>query len=789
MNELFFKIIKNGLWLFLMLYAGALNAQIKVTGKVIDEQNLPIEFANAILLNQDTNEIITGTITGDNGNFTLTTDQTGKFILQISFVGFEDYIQTIDSTIHIGKIVLPENNLLAEVVVIGKRNVIERNADKLIFNVENSPVKSGYDGVEVLKRAPSIFIDGKENILIQNKPATVLINGRKLNISGDELASYLKSLDASNIKKIEIQTNASSEMDANVQGGVINIVLKEKRTGLFSQFKVYHTQRGSHPNFHSSGNFNYGTKKWNIYSNISFNDTEDSGKVISSTYFNNINRQLLETGGFLENAQRYTFTIGSTFQPAEKHEIGFELYTTKNNSTNKGNSEIDIYTDNFLLDKGITNTPRYRDTKYSNASINYSVKIDTLGGKISFIGDYASQNFNSGFDASTTYEQAYYDDISERSNTDASTNILSAQLDFNKRINKIGELSLGVKTITTNRKNKTIGENFVNGTYEMVEDRTNSYDFSENIFAGYFMLNRKIFKGVSLKFGLRVENTQVDGVNLLTNEPVTQNYLDYFPSVFLSKEIKNNQSISLNYNRRISRPSFSVLNPYVIKINDFSYQIGNPELKPQYFDNFEITYNVKRHSFSVFYNHTSNLISGVYFPVNEAIYYQSQNVGKGKIVGLDYSFGNNIKKWWYLKLGATLQNQNYYFFEQSFHSNTASFNISSDWKISESWSVYLSTYYSLPRIYSNLEVADLFRSDCMIEKSFFEKMLRLRFYVDDIFNTVRDKNRGFYDEFVYDFYQKRNTQTFTLWALFTIDTNSKIRKSKNKSSNDNKNRL
>ncbi len=773
----------------LLAFTNFVNAQITITGKVVDVQNQPIEFANVVLLKDENNEIVAGTITDEKGNFVIKTDKDGEFNLQISFVGFENYTMAISSTIDIGNIILISNNELDEVVVIARKSIIERKSDKLIFNVENSPVKSGFDGIEVLKRTPSIIIDGRDNILIQNKSATVLINGRKLNMSGEELANYLKSIDASNIKKIEIQTNASSEMDANVQGGVINLILKKKQIGLFAQFKAYQMQKGKHPNFYSSGNINYGTQKWNLYSTIVFNDAEDSGMVKSGTVYNQIERQIQENGDFLENSKRYTFIIGTTYQPSEKHDMGFELYASSSDNSNKSNSAISILDDGMLLDIGNTTTPRDKNVKYMNASINYSIKLDTLGGKIIFISDYAIQKFNSGFDATTTYQEAFYDDIIERSKTKSFTDILSAQIDFNKTIRKIGDFSTGIKFSTTNRENTTVGENFINGSYQVALERTNAFDFTENIYASYFSLSRTILKGFNLKLGLRVENTQIKGINVLTNTPVSQDYTNYFPSFFISKELKSDQSISFNYNSRISRPAFSILNPYVIKINDFSYQIGNPDLKPQYISNFEFAYNLKQHSLSLYYNQVSNLISGIYFPVNEAIYYQSQNIGKSKIVGLDYNFSKNIKKWWYFKVGTTLQNQIYILPGITNNYNTFSIYVNNDWNISNSWSVNLSAYYSSPRIYGYLEVADYFIANFMVQKSFLKEKLKVRFYVGDLFNTARDKNSGFYDDFVYNFYQKRNTQSFTLWVLFTMDSRNKITNKRTKSSNTNKGRL
>ncbi len=306
------------IFLFLLTLASFVNAQIIVTGKVIDNTNEPIEFANVILLDKEYSNIIIGTITDKNGTFAMTTDQKGKFNLQISFVGFEDYKTNINKSIDLGTVTLKSSNELDEVVITARKNIIERKADK-------------------------------------------------------------------------------------------------------------------------------------------------------------------------------------------------------------GSSEIDIFENNVLLDNGFTTNPRNRNTKYINTSINYSVKIDTLGGKLSFIGDYATQSFENAFDATTTYEQNYYYDILERSKTNASTDIMSAQVDFNKTINKIGDLSSGIKITTTNRDNKTIGEHFVNGDYQIADDRTNAYDFTENIYAAYFSVSRKIFNDINLKLGLRVENTTIEGINLLNNAPASQN--------------------------------------------------------------------------------------------------------------------------------------------------------------------------------------------------------------------------------------------------------------------------
>ena len=763
-------------------------AQYEVSGVVRDSAGF-ISYANVRIMQEG--RFVKGGITDAGGSFLLSLEE-GVYDLAVSYVGYETYETTIEvvENLALKDILLRRDvEMLDEIVVVGEANIIERKADKLVFNVENSPVKSGFDGVEVLRRAPGVFVNGRGNILVRDKHATVLINGRKLNLSGDELTNYLKSIDAGSIRRIEIQSTASSNMDANIQGGVINFILKKKRMGLLIQVKAYQMQKGKRPNFYSSANMNYGAEKWNLYGALSFEDAQDSGVVISSAIYNAENRQLKEHAGFLENSKRFTFTLGATYQPTEKHELALELYSTTMAKVNKSSSEIETYENNLLLDRGVTEALTNGSTRYLDASVNYSIKIDTLGGALSFIADYASQNFENAFDAGTTYAQAYYDDIIERSATNSSTGIVSAQIDFVRNVGKVGEFSSGVKFTNTRREDETIGEDFVNGGYQIAEDRTDAYYFQENIYAGYLAVSKNLSGGASLKLGLRVENTAIGGLNVLTNTPVSQNYLDIFPLVFVSKKIGGNHFVSFNYNRKIARPAFSVLSPYVIKINDFSYQIGNPDLGPQYVNNLEIAYGFRQHSFSVYYDLVSNLVAGIYFPDGEAVYYQSQNIGKSKVVGLNYSFGGNVSKWWYLKFSANFNARNYDLASLNYRYNDISVYVNNDWKISATWSVSLSMYYASPKIYAYLQVEDFFRSDFMIQKTFLNEKLKLRIYVDDIFNSDKDENRGLYHAFTYDFYQKRNSRSFLIYAFFAIDTNDKVRKKKSKTSNDVRNRL
>ena len=275
------KTKKIALLLCFLTFTSVANAQITVTGKVVDNTNNPIEFANVVLLNKENNEIIIGTITDENGKFTIATDKKGEFNLQISFVGFKNYTKSIKSTIDIGNIILNSNTELSEVVITVRKKIIEKKEDKIIFNIQNTPLNKGNDGIEVLQNAPIIWVNNSDQVLIRQKPATVLVNGRKINLTGSELSNYIKNLDSENIQSIEIQTNASANMDGNITGGVVNIILKKKILGLNGSIKTYYSHYNAELfDLYNGISLNYGSEKWNAY--LLYNFTKNKG----NGYFN-----------------------------------------------------------------------------------------------------------------------------------------------------------------------------------------------------------------------------------------------------------------------------------------------------------------------------------------------------------------------------------------------------------------------------------------------------------------------------------------------------------------------
>src|SRR5690554_3068786 len=234
-------MLRNILLLFAFLFPLFLFSQNKITGQILDSENNPVEFATINLQTKDS--ILLKTEFSDaNGKFEIEEKQ-GNYLLDISYLGNPPFTQEIElnNKIDLGIIKVENSITLQEIVIeLKQKPIFNQEYDKFIFNVENSPLKQGYDGLEVLKRTPKLQVDSKGNVLLRNSSVLVLVNGRKMMMSGEELTNYLSNLNSENIKSIEIQNVGSADTDASNTGGVVNIVLKKVPAGFQSTLKTFY---------------------------------------------------------------------------------------------------------------------------------------------------------------------------------------------------------------------------------------------------------------------------------------------------------------------------------------------------------------------------------------------------------------------------------------------------------------------------------------------------------------------------------------------------------------------
>ena len=787
---------KNSLLFFMLFFSGsALFAQqLKVTGKVINSSNYPIEFANVFIQNQSNNSIQTGSITSNDGTFEMRLSQEGDYSISISFIGYEDWnknVTLLEST-DLGNILLQEStNELEEIVVTAKADIIKRVEDKLVFNVANSPLKTGYDGIEVLRRTPYIVVNAEGGITMRNENPTVLINGRISNLSGTELTNFLSNLNSDNIKSIEIQTHLSANTDAESSGGVINIVLKKKPVGINGTIRSDYTFKGAgFKNAFGGINFNYGEQKWNIYgsSNYVFNSSES--KINQTFDYHELESEITSEEAYTSEYGRSNYQLGFVADIANKHIIGIEGFATDYGHAFENNGLVNSYEQGLLLENGKSFATGDNDYLLYNLTMNYSWKLDTLNSNLKFFADIAQQDITRKNSSSSTYFQGIYSDLTERNIAPAKTLIYSSQVDFEKYLPLQLKWEAGLKYTFTDRLNTLFSDILTNGAWNPTS-RTNSFNYNEKVTAAYTSLSRSFADKYFVKIGLRAENTDLQRLDLKDNSSIKQDYINYFPSVYISRDLKNNQSLSFSYSKRLRRPPFRFLNNNAIKINDFRYELGNPDLIPERVNNWEISYKSQVQGIDLYFQRTNEAINGIYYLEGQIAYYQKFNEGIQQQFGISYNRFGNLFKWWHVQGRVDIYHRKFinHLGNDSFERTTANFYLSNNFKINETTSIDLIAAYNSPYEDAYYIEFENYYLNLMFQKQFFKNKITCRIYVKDPFNWLLFRSERPFETFRSEREDKWRSRQLRFWVSYNFNGKHQVNKRKNKSKNDARRRL
>lgn len=764
-----------------------------ITGIVLDDKSAPIEFANVILTNTDTNKIISGAITNPEGKFQLKVEDC-ECKLMVSFVGFEKWSKKISVTesLDLGTITLkPSTNKLDEVIVNAEVPLIKRKEDKIVFDVKNSPLKSGFTGVEVLEQSPSVWVDNSGTISIRNESARILVNGRKLNLTGQALVSYLDNIKSDNIISVEVQTNKDASREAESTGGNINILLKKIPKGFNGSIGSFYSfkERGYFTNLNSV-NFNYGAEKWNVYGSYSnFFNTGLDKSITSISY--------TETDNFLQTNREndfygklHRFSAGFVTQLSKKHELGLELFGNFNDreNDNKGN----FYLRNNLTDIDRGTVKNINDISLSvlNTTLNYTWLIDKSS-DFRFYLDFLQNGSKNENNFESVYELGVFDDAIEKNTSDNKANVVAFQGDYTKKFKNNLKLESGLKYTTTNRENDFISEFLDGGTYTINNDRTTSYNYKEKITAGYVSLGKKFKEKNFVKIGVRLENTDLNRKDLIVSDLVKQNYTNLFPSFFYSREFGKNKSASLSYSRSLRRPSFSLLNNNVVKVNDFRYELGNPDLQPEFIDKYEFNFLYKRQSISLYYNQTNDAINGIFTLDGDIAYYQKFNSGKQVQFGIDYSRSDKITNWWRTRFATNLYNRKFVDEQgnDSFEQFTVRARLFNTFKLNKTTNINLSGFYNSPRRDAYFKAFENYWINLGFRKTFSKNKFSLRVDINDVFNTDKFRSLREFENYETTYRYKRLSRFFRVWLTYNFSNKVKASKKRNKSKNEVRNRL
>ncbi|WP_196889102.1 outer membrane beta-barrel protein [Aureivirga sp. CE67] len=779
--------MKRGLLLILFLIPILTFAQSKVFGTLQNDVG-SIPYANILLENTE-GKITSHTTSDDNGYFELTSEN-GKFILKISFVGYK----TIERNINIsgnkdlGKIQLEEESeSLGQVEISAYKKVIKREKGKIIFDVKNSPFKSGYETTEILRITPQVLVDIDGSVKLPNGTPIVYVNGVELRLSGDDLTNYLNNLDSKNIERIEVKTTGSAKNSATNNNGSINIVLKEFPVGYHTSFTGRISYRDKDHIDRYIGNSSYfGAKKWNAYITADYFENFDQTKTETTNTFKNSNDTF--NGKSIHKLNNYFSRVraGIVLYPISSFTFGLEGFY-RNSSPHSVEIGSQIYNQNedVLRYTSVSDAKETTELYYGLTNITYN--YDDKGSKIHFAGQIGNNKFISDNNVTLeTFDPINYTEI-DIFDTDAKSNYYDIKLDWNKIFEKDWEVSAGGRLSNVERENKLNIFTEIEG--ESFELDGEDFENRESIYAAYISLTKE-YKKHFFEVGLRSETTNLEGIDKLYDTSVDRNYTDLFPTFNYNYNISDHKNLSLSFDKSIQRASFRQLNPYIIKINEKLYLTGNPNLTPTYLYSVGADYAYKSHTFSVRAKRIEDMISQLSIEREDGILEtRPMNIGESQIYTISHDFSKRFKSKFFLKIYSKFFYTHFKYNEKIYETPSFTNQIVFYYFLNKKWTLFLTNKFVTD--YRN-ELAEESSWD-RLSVGFKLKVLKgkgiINFAAYDILNTLRMKSNTDFNTFTQDYYSKNISRFFSLSFKYTLSGKKKIQKKNLKDDGNLKNRI
>ena len=638
----------------------------KIYGKIKDSDSL-IVGATVTLRSFHDSVLVKGTATNDSGIYELNDLDTGRYILNISSLGYMPYIRKIAITGN-SKVVLEDvvmskdkSNYLQAVKVVARKPFITRSIDKTIINIEGSVYSKGENALRLFNVIPGVRVDPMAGIQFRgSQGVTVYVDNRKIQLSGQQLLDYLHSIPSEAIKSYELQAVPGASYDAQNAGTVINITLKNNyKYGLSGSIgsRYKHTRYNE---FDENAALNYRVGKLTLQANYylyqakQFADDDQLQQFKTSNLFN------LQNNRWTADVKFHSGKFGFDYRLDNNQTIGanydFSVIDFQSN-----NNALSSFKSNVVANQSdsTANTTNKGMNRWSNrmANIFYRNKIDSAGSRLdmgySYIGYHNSvQNAinNSYFDASKNELHA---PDSLFIDNPLNVDIHAANIDLEKILQKKLTLSAGGKYTYSKTDNAVAYLEGLTGSSTVSGLKSNQFLYNETIMALYASISKGWDKW-SAKFGLRTENYKYNGNSVTTGEKIGRNRWDFFPSLFLERKLNEKNTLTLSSGRRISRPDYKQLNPFVDVSNPYYIERGNPFLLPYFTNSIEMEYLLKnKYSFTAGYQNTQKAINTVYKIEGPVVISTDENINNNKNVFLSLSLPFKITKWWELSSSLT----------------------------------------------------------------------------------------------------------------------------------------
>ncbi|HUH20156.1 outer membrane beta-barrel family protein [Albibacterium sp.] len=781
----------------------------KVNGKVIDEGGKAVDYATVTLANSADSSLVKVLFSDEQGNYTFDQIKDGNYFVQAEMLGFgkgisESFqIKESNHAIKLKDITLSVNNKELETIVITARKpLIERRADMLVVNVENSTLAAGNNALEILERSPGITVDKDDNISLNGKQGImVMIDGKETHLSSTQLANLLRSTDGNTLQSVEIINNPSAKYDAAGGSGIINIKLKKNKVaGTNGTFNL----GGGHGNgFKGNTSLNINHKKDNVslfgtysYQTNDRTDLMDINRIVGQdanfTSFDQNNSMNNQYGS-------HSLRTGVDLQTSDKNTISLQLSGLLNNSDAHNISNVQIGSYQSSLDSTLTANSLFRgEFKNYSINLNNTYNIDTLGSKIS-----ADVDISAFFDDnSADYGNFFYkkdgsemhDPLLLKSYMPSTIRIQSFKTDYTRPFNENSGLEAGLKYANVKTDNNLKFSEFINENWENVANRSNHFIYTERVAAAYLNYHTK-FNKLGIQTGLRTEYTTSNGNSITLGNEVKRDYVDFFPNISLSYDLSENNQFSLSYSKRINRPPYGVLNPFNYFLDKYTYQQGNPYLQPEYIHAFGLNYTLmKRYNISTGYEIRKDAIVEIMKQndVDKTTLVTNENIAQQEQWFINVNAPVKFTKFWSSNTNVTT----FYLgfkskqLESPINYGQLAFQGTSNhtFQLLPTLSADATLNYQSGLRYSIYKIGQAWSMDLGINKSFRDKRANVKLSVSDIFDTRTQSVSTQYANLNTNINQRRESRIVRLSLSYSFG-NTKISGPKQNAKSDEENRV
>lgn len=726
----------------------------KISGDVQEVSAKPLPFATILLLHAKDSTLTKGAIASESGNYEFENIAAGRYLVSATMMGYQKVFSTpfeINENQTIIKIptlrVAELAQTLQEVKIVTKKPFIEQQIDRMVVNVENNIGSAGGTALEVLEKAPGVTID-RQNDRLQFKGrqgVMVMIDGKLQQISMQDLMNMLQSMPSDNVEKIELISNPPAKYDAAGNTGLINIVLKKNKNFGTNGNYTLSAGYGFYEKLNGSLGLNHRNAKVNAFGNVSlfharFRNTQDIDRTIAYqdqvTYID-------QNSPRVGNPQNISLRGGMDFFMSKKTTIGVLATGMLNQFKMNGISSTDFRDKTQTLTSRF-DTDAYNHNRLANFTGNLNVKHDYgKGRELTADADYSFFDGNSGNDLNTTYytpDEVVLRKEIFRNIMPSRINIAAAKIDYIHPLKK-GKVEFGAKSSLVSTDNDMRFENQIDKQWVLDPSKSNRFKYTENINATYANYSTKLNKKTQLQLGIRAEHTHSEGNSITLNSVVTRDYVNLFPSVFVSRTLDTNNVLNVSFSRRIDRPNYANLNPFQFFLDPFTFQQGNPNLKPQFTNSFQVTHVYKgAFSTTLGYSRINDVIANQIpkqIPAENKTYVTTENLDHQDNYNLTLSIPIPVNKWWTMQNNISAFYNRYRSFYYGADLDLGQFGatvfMTNNFTLPKGYTAELSGFWNSPTQYNLLKAQAQGQISAGVAKSLWNRKGSLRLNMNDIF--------------------------------------------------------